>query len=49
MAATTSLTLVKIRIGFAEWRRRRRKYLGSDGSNAVSCNPSPQAAFQRRS
>lgn len=27
----------------------RRKYVSSDGSNAVSCSPSPHAAFHRRS
>ncbi len=49
VARTTSRTASKIRCGRAERASRRRKYDSSDGSNAVSCRPSPHAAFHRRS
>jgi hypothetical protein len=49
VAATTSLTVSKIRCGRALAAIRRRQYVNTDGWNPVRVTANPHAAFYRRS
>jgi hypothetical protein len=49
VSATTSAMASMIRCGFPDPARRLRQYVSVLGWNALSVNPYPHAAFQRRS